>query len=154
MPCNHSTGLLIQQRPGVPIRYGRKIAEECKYDIAAMYGISHWWVQRQRFYIDRFSSEGDRRAALQGQSSLEIDTVCFNDQRGLMKYTRLSDGTSANRLMKALDYPRQGIPSKDFMFAIQKRLKTRRIFRNLESFVGGEGFEKATTGYCREPNEG
>ncbi|GJS74558.1 hypothetical protein Tco_0707399 [Tanacetum coccineum] len=22
-------------------------AEECKYDIAAMYGISHWWVQRQ-----------------------------------------------------------------------------------------------------------
>ncbi|GKA73466.1 hypothetical protein Tco_0779768, partial [Tanacetum coccineum] len=27
--------------------------------------------------------------------------------------------------------------SKDFMFAIQKRLKTRRIFRNMESFVGG-----------------
>ncbi|GKB33123.1 hypothetical protein Tco_0872524 [Tanacetum coccineum] len=27
--------------------------------------------------------------------------------------------------------------SKEFMFAIQKRLKTRRIFRNLECFVGG-----------------
>ncbi|GKD69260.1 hypothetical protein Tco_1323350, partial [Tanacetum coccineum] len=27
--------------------------------------------------------------------------------------------------------------SKDFMFAIQKRQKTRRIFQNLESFVGG-----------------
>nr|GFA93710.1 hypothetical protein [Tanacetum cinerariifolium] len=27
--------------------------------------------------------------------------------------------------------------SKEFMFAIQKRLKKRRIFRNLESFVGG-----------------
>ncbi|GKA17997.1 hypothetical protein Tco_0697834, partial [Tanacetum coccineum] len=27
--------------------------------------------------------------------------------------------------------------SKGFMFTIQKRLKTRRIFRNLESFVGG-----------------
>ncbi|GKA71766.1 hypothetical protein Tco_0777905 [Tanacetum coccineum] len=27
--------------------------------------------------------------------------------------------------------------SKEFMFAIQKRLKTRCIFRNLESFVGG-----------------
>ncbi|GJR19115.1 retrovirus-related pol polyprotein from transposon TNT 1-94 [Tanacetum coccineum] len=37
------------------------IEEECKYDIAAMYGISDWWFQRQRFYIDRFSSEGDRR---------------------------------------------------------------------------------------------
>ncbi|GJS91381.1 hypothetical protein Tco_0774017 [Tanacetum coccineum] len=38
------------------------IEAECKYDIAAMYGISHWWFQRQRFYIDRFSSEGDSRA--------------------------------------------------------------------------------------------
>ncbi|GJZ93155.1 hypothetical protein Tco_0665220 [Tanacetum coccineum] len=27
--------------------------------------------------------------------------------------------------------------SKEFMFAIQKRLKTRRIYQNLESFVGG-----------------
>nr|GEY22943.1 retrovirus-related Pol polyprotein from transposon TNT 1-94 [Tanacetum cinerariifolium] len=36
------------------------INEECKYDIAAMYGISHWWFQRQRFYIDRHISEGDR----------------------------------------------------------------------------------------------
>ncbi|GJV61137.1 hypothetical protein Tco_1467237 [Tanacetum coccineum] len=38
------------------------IEEKCKYDIAAMYGISHWWFQRQRFYIDRHTSEGDRRA--------------------------------------------------------------------------------------------
>ncbi|GJV56025.1 hypothetical protein Tco_1457030 [Tanacetum coccineum] len=38
------------------------IDEECKYDIAAMYGISHWWFQRQRFYIDRHTSEGDRKA--------------------------------------------------------------------------------------------
>nr|GEY73585.1 hypothetical protein [Tanacetum cinerariifolium] len=38
------------------------IEEECKYDIAAMYGISHWWFQRKRFYIDRHSSEGDRGA--------------------------------------------------------------------------------------------
>nr|GFC09880.1 hypothetical protein [Tanacetum cinerariifolium] len=38
------------------------IEEECKYDIVAMYGISHWWFQRQRFYIDRHTSEGDHRA--------------------------------------------------------------------------------------------
>ncbi|GJV52393.1 hypothetical protein Tco_1448134 [Tanacetum coccineum] len=38
------------------------IEEECKYDVVAMYGISHWWFQRQRFYIDRHTSEGDRRA--------------------------------------------------------------------------------------------
>nr|GFA57055.1 hypothetical protein [Tanacetum cinerariifolium] len=34
------------------------IEEECKYDIATMYGISHWWFQRQRFYIDRQTFEG------------------------------------------------------------------------------------------------
>ncbi|GKC52955.1 putative reverse transcriptase domain-containing protein, partial [Tanacetum coccineum] len=33
------------------------IEEECKYDIASMYGISHWWFQRQRFYIDRHTSK-------------------------------------------------------------------------------------------------
>ncbi|GKA75160.1 hypothetical protein Tco_0781538, partial [Tanacetum coccineum] len=33
------------------------IEEECKYDVAAMYGISDWWFQRQRFYIDRHTSE-------------------------------------------------------------------------------------------------
>nr|GEX66873.1 histone deacetylase 14 [Tanacetum cinerariifolium] len=38
------------------------IDEECKYDIVVMYGISHWWFQRQRFYIDRHTSEGDRGA--------------------------------------------------------------------------------------------
>nr|GFB15482.1 hypothetical protein [Tanacetum cinerariifolium] len=32
------------------------IEEECKYDIA------HWWFQRQRFYIDRHTSKGDRSA--------------------------------------------------------------------------------------------
>ncbi|GKB97071.1 hypothetical protein Tco_0983208, partial [Tanacetum coccineum] len=38
------------------------IEEDCKYDIDAMYGISYWWFQRQRFYIDRHTSEGDHRA--------------------------------------------------------------------------------------------
>nr|GEZ80822.1 hypothetical protein [Tanacetum cinerariifolium] len=39
------------------------IEEECKYDIAAMYSISHWWFQRQRFYINRHTYKGDCRAA-------------------------------------------------------------------------------------------
>ncbi|GJZ47402.1 hypothetical protein Tco_0601234 [Tanacetum coccineum] len=34
--------------------------QEC--NIAAMYGISHWWFQRQRFYIGKHTSEGDHRA--------------------------------------------------------------------------------------------
>ncbi|GJR75619.1 hypothetical protein Tco_0087984 [Tanacetum coccineum] len=258
------------------------IEEECKYDIAAMYGISHWWVQRQRFYIDRsFPSEGDppsiwtayadlkrvrievfqcmvqlmkkivlRRADLkeyiiaerdfkhmypsdfedlyllnlqghlnhlspedkkilttavnlwtrnlvirhrvedfqlgiesyQTQLNLtkprweatgfefkhdytEIDSpraVTFRDRYGvqmIMRFNEIhkfSDGT-LQQIDEALDYRVKEFQinrtnpgmitrfwtkkdvdrSKDFMFAIQKRLKTRRIFRNLESFVGG-----------------
>ncbi|GJX30890.1 hypothetical protein Tco_0240745 [Tanacetum coccineum] len=258
------------------------IEAECKYDIAAMYGISHWWFQRQRFYIDRFSSEGDRRAVrthmrilsvvrievfsmygynymkkivlrradlkeyviaerdfkymypsdfedlyllnLQGHlnhlspedkkilttavnlwtrnlvirhrvEDLQLGIESYQTQLNLTKprweatgfefkhdYTvidspravtlryrygvqmimrfneihKFSDGT-LQQIDEALDYRVKEFQinrtnpgmntrfwtkkdvdrSKDFMFAIQKRLKTRRIFRNLESFVGG-----------------
>ncbi|GJT06414.1 hypothetical protein Tco_0840876 [Tanacetum coccineum] len=258
------------------------IEEECKYDIAAMYGISHWWFQRQRFYIDRFSSERDRRAVrthmrilsvvrievfslygynymkkiilrradlkeyviaerdfkymypsdfkylyllnLQGhlnhlspddkkvlttavnlwtrnlvirqrvedfqlgiesyQTQLNLTkprwdatgfefkhdytvidsprAVTFRDRYGvhmIMRFNEIhkfSDDT-LQQIDEALDYrvkefsvnrtnpgmntrfwtKKDVVRSKEFMFAIQKRLKTRRIFRNLESFVGG-----------------
>nr|GEV72420.1 hypothetical protein [Tanacetum cinerariifolium] len=233
------------------------IEKECKYDIAAMYGISHWWFQRQRFYIDRRTSEGDRGAVrthiwilsvvrievfslygydymkkivlrradlnehviaerdfkylypcdlkdlyllnLQGhlnhlppkdkkilstatQLNLTkpqwdatgfeykhdytvIDSpraVMFRDKYGvkmMMRFKEIhkySDGT-LQQIEEALDYrvkefrinrinpclntrfwTRKDVDrSKVFMFAIQRRLKTRRIFCNPESFVGG-----------------
>ncbi|GKD55076.1 hypothetical protein Tco_1288463, partial [Tanacetum coccineum] len=239
------------------------IEEECKYDIAAMYGISHWWFQRQRFYIDRFSSEGDRRAIrthmrilsvvrievfsmygynymkkiilrradlkeyviaerdfkymypsdfedlyllnLQGhlnhlspddkktQLNLTkprwdatgfefkhdytvIDSpraVTFRDRYGMQMIMRFneihkfSDGT-LQQIDEALDYrvkefrvnrtnpgmntrfwtKKDVVRSKEFMFAIQKWLKTRRIFRNLESLLVDDS-RKATTVYRR-----
>ncbi|GJT13881.1 hypothetical protein Tco_0860923 [Tanacetum coccineum] len=174
------------------------IEEECKYDIAAMYGISHWWFQRQRFYINRFSSEGDRRVVLRRadlkglcysrKDSKHMYPSDFEDinlvirhrvedfQMGIESYqTQLNltkprweatgfefkhDYTvidSPRAIDEALDYRVKEFQinrtnpgmntrfwtkkdvdrSKDFMFAIQKRLKTRHIFRNLESFVGG-----------------
>ncbi|GJR92045.1 hypothetical protein Tco_0216056 [Tanacetum coccineum] len=67
------------------------IEEECKYDIAAMYGISHWWFQRQRFYIDRFSSEGDRQATLPKEKS-HSETTGFMMIMSSMN-TQFSDGT-------------------------------------------------------------
>ncbi|GJS33561.1 hypothetical protein Tco_0531943 [Tanacetum coccineum] len=88
--------------------------------------------------------------------------VTFRDRYGVQMIMRLneihkfSDGT-LQQIDEALDYRVKEFQinrtnpgmntrfwtkkdvdrSKDFMFAIQKRLKTRRIFRNLESFVGG-----------------
>nr|GEW21040.1 hypothetical protein [Tanacetum cinerariifolium] len=211
------------------------IEEECKYDIAAMYGISHWWFQRQRFYIDRHTSKGDcnavkthmrilsvvrievfsmyrydymkkivlRRADLNEHIIEERDfkrlpawdrelpdsvkphwdatgfeykhdytvidssrAVMFRDKyrvQMMMRFNEIhkfSDGT-LQQIDEALDYrvkefrinmmnpglntrfwTRKDVDrSKAFMFAIQKRLKIRRIFRNLESFVGGRARE-------------
>ncbi|GJW76014.1 hypothetical protein Tco_0137696 [Tanacetum coccineum] len=33
----------------------------CTYDISASYGISHWWFNRQKFYIDRHTAESSRK---------------------------------------------------------------------------------------------
>nr|GFA79955.1 hypothetical protein [Tanacetum cinerariifolium] len=227
------------------------IDEECKYDIAAMYGICYWWFQRQRFYIDRHTSEGDRSAVrthmqilsvvrievfsmygydymkkivlrhadlnehviaerdfkylypsdfenlymlnLQEDFQLGIESqqtqlnltkpqwdamgfeykhdytlidspraVIFRDKYGvqmMMRFNEIhkfSDGT-LQQINEALDYrvkefrinrmnpglntmfwTRMDVDRcKAFMFAIQRRLRTRRIFRNLGSFVGG-----------------
>nr|GEX66423.1 hypothetical protein [Tanacetum cinerariifolium] len=216
------------------------IEEECKYDIAAMYGISHWCFQRQRFYIDRHMSEGDRSAirthmrilsvvrievfsmygslepppterqedsnygrqamdqttgdtttrrrfqlrieSYQTQLNLTkpqwdatgyeykhdytvIDSpraAIFRDKYGVQmmmcvnEIHKFSDGT-LQKIDEALDYrikefrinrmnpglntrflTRKDVDrSEAFMFAIQWRLKTRKIFHNLESFVGG-----------------
>nr|GEY92839.1 hypothetical protein [Tanacetum cinerariifolium] len=168
------------------------IEEECKYDIAAMYGISHWWFQRQRFYIDRHTSEGDRSARVEdfqlGIESYQTQVnltkpqwtamgfeykhdytvikfpraVIFQDKyevQMMMRFNEIhkfNDGTLL-QIDEALDYRvkefrinklNPGLNTrfwtrKDvdrcnaFMFAIQRRLRTRRIFRNLESFVGG-----------------
>nr|GEU83224.1 hypothetical protein [Tanacetum cinerariifolium] len=165
------------------------IEEECKYDIAAMYGISHWWFQRQRFYIDRHTSEGDRSTVKTHMRIVSVTqvnltkpqwtatgfeykhdytviefprAVIFRDKYGvqmMMRFNEIhkfSDGT-LQQIVEALDYrvkefrinrmnPGQNTrfwTRKDvdrcnaFMFSIQRRLRTRRIFRNLESFIGG-----------------
>nr|GFC91678.1 hypothetical protein [Tanacetum cinerariifolium] len=101
------------------------IEEECKYNIAAM-------------------------------------AVIFRDKYGvkmMMRFNeihKLSDGT-LQQIVQALDYRvkefrinrmNPGLNTRfwtrndvdrcnTFMFAIQRRLRTQRIFRNLESFVGG-----------------
>nr|GEU70763.1 RNA-directed DNA polymerase, eukaryota [Tanacetum cinerariifolium] len=222
------------------------IEEECKYDIAAKYGISHWWFQRQRFYIDRHTSEGDRitvRTHMQILSVVRIKVFSmygydymkkivlrredlnehiiaerdfkylypsdFEDlyllnlqghlnhlppkdkkilttavnlwtrhlvirqrvedfQLGIESYQTLlnltkprwdATGFKYKHDYMVIDSPRAvtfqdryGVQmimrfneihkkdvdrSKEFMFAIQKWIKTRRIFRNLESFIGG-----------------
>nr|GEV13301.1 retrovirus-related Pol polyprotein from transposon TNT 1-94 [Tanacetum cinerariifolium] len=128
--------------------------------------------QIQRFYIDKHTSEGDRRVVRTHMQILSVvrikvfsmyGAVTFRDRyevHMIMRFNEIhkfSDDT-LHQIDETLDYrvkefkvnrmnldlntrfwTRKDVDrSKEFMFAIQKRLKTRRIFRNLESFVGGQ----------------
>nr|GEY35525.1 hypothetical protein [Tanacetum cinerariifolium] len=156
------------------------IEDVCTYDISAKYGISHWWFNRQKFYIDIHESPYDylseivlRRADFQEHTITEKDfknlhpsdfedlnmlllqgyefkhdytiiesprAVMFpvnNNERKIMrvkefKIKRLNPDINM-RFWTQKDMTR----SKEFIAAIERRLKTRRIYRNLECFVGG-----------------
>ncbi|GJZ35672.1 hypothetical protein Tco_0581489 [Tanacetum coccineum] len=233
------------------------INDVCTYDISASYGISHWWFNRQKFYIDQHTAESSRKVVrthmyilsvvrikaysrygsgylkeiilrradhqeytiakkdfknlypndfedlnllllqvirqrvedfqlgieiYQKQLNLTnpgwdaigfefkhdytiIDSPCVavfpvsNNERKIMRFNKIykfSDGTLTN-IMEALDYrvkeykvnrlnlgmntrfltDKDVERSKEFIHAIERRLKNRRIFRNLECFVGG-----------------
>nr|GEZ54827.1 hypothetical protein [Tanacetum cinerariifolium] len=162
------------------LRYGSK--EECKYDIAAMYGTltggskdnnSTLIDTHLKLGIESYQTQLNLTKPRWDATSFEykhdytvIDSlraVKFQDRywvQMIMRFNEIhkfSDGM-LQQIDEALDYrvkefrinrmnpglntrfwTRKDVDrSKDFMFAIQKWLKTRRIFRNLESFVGGQ----------------
>ena len=51
---------------------GMWISQECDYDVAASLGISHWWLKKQQFYVDRFQAQSDRKSV---RSPLQIISV-------------------------------------------------------------------------------
>nr|GEY06199.1 hypothetical protein [Tanacetum cinerariifolium] len=113
----------------------------------------------------KHASEGDRRAVRTHMQILSVVRIevfsMYGEKYGvqmIMRFNEIhkfSDGT-LHQIDEALDYrvkefkvnrmnpglntrfwTRKDVDrSKEVMFAIQKRLKTKRIFRNLESFVG------------------
>nr|GEW28507.1 hypothetical protein [Tanacetum cinerariifolium] len=87
------------------------IEKEFKYDIAAMYGISHWWFQRQRLYIDRHMSEGDRSAVRTHMRILSVVRIKVFSMYGydymkkiVLRRTDLNEHVIAERYFKYL-YP-------------------------------------------------
>nr|GEW75477.1 hypothetical protein [Tanacetum cinerariifolium] len=202
------------------------IEDVCTYDISTKYGISYWWFNRQKFYIDRHDSSSHRkevrshmrilsvvrikaylrygydylsgivlrRADLQNYTIAEKDfknlhpsdiedlnllllqgyefkhdytiiesprAVVFpvnNIERKIIRFNEIYkfiDGT-LTWILEVLAYRvkvfkiKQLNPgmnmhfwtqndvtrSKEFIAAIERRLKTRRIYQNLECFVG------------------
>ncbi|GKA74328.1 hypothetical protein Tco_0780630 [Tanacetum coccineum] len=84
------------------------IEEECKYDIAAMYGMSHWWFQRQRFYIDRHTSEGDRRAV---RTHIRILSVVRIEVFSLYRYDYMK-----KIVLRRADLKEYTIAERDFKY--------------------------------------
>nr|GEX11410.1 hypothetical protein [Tanacetum cinerariifolium] len=85
--------------------------KECKYDIAAMYGISHSWFQRQRFYIDRHTSKGDRSTVRTHMQILSVVRIKVFSMYGydymkkiFLRYADLNEHVIAERDFKYL-YP-------------------------------------------------
>ncbi|GKD04473.1 hypothetical protein Tco_1179447 [Tanacetum coccineum] len=154
------------------------INEICTYDISASYGISYWWFNHQKFYIDRHIADSSRKKQLNltkpGWDAKGFEykhdytiiesprAVVFpvgNNERKIMRFNEIykfSDSTLTN-IMEALDYKvkeykvnqlnpgmntrfwtdKDVARRKEFIHFIERRLKTRRIFQNLECFVGG-----------------
>ncbi|GKB18840.1 hypothetical protein Tco_0852763 [Tanacetum coccineum] len=181
------------------------IDDVCTYDISAKYGISHWWFNRQKFYINRHDSPSHRKDVrthmrilkhtiakkdfknlypsdfedlnllllqgyldhLPGSDKRILSTTVKLWTRNLVIRQRVKDfqlgiesyqaqlnlikpGWDATGYEFKHDYtisesPREVVfstekdvtRSKEFIAAIERRLKTRRIYWNLECFVGG-----------------
>nr|GEZ07156.1 hypothetical protein [Tanacetum cinerariifolium] len=136
----------------IAVRTHMRILSVVKIKVFSMYGYDYMKkiVLRRADLNEHVIAERDFKA------------VMFQDKYGvqmMMRFNEIhkfSDGT-LQQIVEALDYrvkefrinrmnpglntrfwTRKDVDRiKAFMFAIQKWLKTRRIFRNLESFVGG-----------------
>ncbi|GJZ12865.1 hypothetical protein Tco_0548095 [Tanacetum coccineum] len=127
-----------------------QIESEREYDISVAYGISHWWFKGKEFYITRHSAPSDqivlRRADYNKEykiSEADFKNLHPNDFEDLIldkldhmvkdfKLFKFNPGMET-RIWSEDDRRR----SKEFMEVIERRLKIRRIFKSLESFVGG-----------------
>ncbi|GJX03646.1 hypothetical protein Tco_0189562, partial [Tanacetum coccineum] len=69
---------------------------------------------------------------------LQLGIESYQTQLNLTKPRWDATGFEYKHDFTVIDEIRKDVDrSKEFMFAIQRRLKTRRIYRNLENFVGG-----------------
>nr|GEU76156.1 hypothetical protein [Tanacetum cinerariifolium] len=78
------------------------IDDVCTYDISAKYGISHWWFNRQKFYIDRHASPSRQKEV---KSTMRILSVV-----GIKAYSRYE----SEIVLRRADFQEHTIAEKDF----------------------------------------
>ncbi|GJU34736.1 hypothetical protein Tco_1183090 [Tanacetum coccineum] len=82
------------------------INKVCTYDIIASYGISHWWFNRQKFYIDRHTVDSSRKVVRTHMSILSVVRIKAYSRYG---YDYLKEIT-----LRRADYQEYMIAEKDF----------------------------------------
>ncbi|GJS66120.1 hypothetical protein Tco_0680684 [Tanacetum coccineum] len=82
------------------------INEVCTYDISAAYGISHWWFNRQTFYIERHDSLSHRREVRKHMRILSVIKI--------KAYSRYRYDYLSEILLRRANYQEYTIAEKDF----------------------------------------
>ncbi|GJW65199.1 retrovirus-related pol polyprotein from transposon TNT 1-94 [Tanacetum coccineum] len=94
------------------------IYDVCTYNISATYGISHWWFNRQKFYIDRHDSPSRRKEVRTHMRILSVIKV--------KAYSRYGDFEDVNLLL--LQGHLNHLPSSDKrMLSTAIKLWTRNL---------------------------
>ncbi|GJZ11365.1 hypothetical protein Tco_0546124 [Tanacetum coccineum] len=82
------------------------IDDVCTYDISTSYGISHWWFNRQKFYIDRHTTESSRKVVRTHMRILSVVRIKSYSRYG---YDYLKEIT-----LRRADHQEYTIAEKDF----------------------------------------
>ncbi|GJV15428.1 hypothetical protein Tco_1360751 [Tanacetum coccineum] len=82
------------------------IDDVCTYDISATYGISHWWFNRQKFYIDRHDSPSRRKEVRTHMRILSVIRV--------KAYSRYGYDYLSEIVLRRADFQEHIIAEKDF----------------------------------------
>ncbi|GJU91302.1 hypothetical protein Tco_1303725 [Tanacetum coccineum] len=82
------------------------IDDVCTYDISATYGISHWWFNRQKFYIDRHDSPSRRKEVRTHMQILSVIRV--------KAYSRYGYDYLSEIVLRRANFQEHTIAEKDF----------------------------------------
>nr|GEW72789.1 hypothetical protein [Tanacetum cinerariifolium] len=109
------------------------------YDKYALWGISHWGNKRQQFYGFTVNRESARDVYSKRRIIvvLELQIVEWHDYKHLDWFTGIRMKYLPQTIWRRSDKERAAA----MIQAIDKQLKTRRIMRSLEKFIGGRLYE-------------
>nr|GEZ70768.1 hypothetical protein [Tanacetum cinerariifolium] len=82
------------------------IDDVCTYDISAKYGISHWWFNRQKFYIDRHDSPLCRKEVRTHMRILSVVSIKV--------YSRYGYDYLSKIVLRRANFQEYTIAEKDF----------------------------------------